>query len=168
MPLAANKLALVSSASVEWATPQELFDTLNAEFRFTLDPCCTHENAKCKRHFTIEENGLLQTWGGVVFMNPPYGKEITAWMQKAFQESRKGATVVCLVPARTDTLWWHRYAMRASEIRLVRGRLTFNNYKTQALFPSAVIIFKPPVLGIVEYKRTAPLLASLTEENGHD
>jgi phage N-6-adenine-methyltransferase len=103
-----------SSRTDEGVTPQWLFDALDSEFGFTLGPCSTHENAKCKRHFTIKENGLLQDWSGeTVFMNPPYGPQIGQWMRKAYLESRKGAIVVCLVPARTDTKWWHSFAMRA-------------------------------------------------------
>ena len=95
-----------SSQTVEWPTPQGLFNKLNTEFKFTLDPCATHENAKCKTYFTKEDDGLEQEWGQEnVFMNPPYGREISDWMKKAYQSSRKGATVVCLVPARTDTRW---------------------------------------------------------------
>ena len=119
-----NKLTVhFMSESNEWTTPQWLFEALKAEFDFTLDPCSTHENAKCARHFTVQENGLAQDWSNdVVFMNPPYGSQIKLWMGKAYRESLKGAVVVCLVPARTDTHWWHSYAMRG-EVRLLRGRL---------------------------------------------
>lgn len=108
------KEALFTSNTVEWPTPQWLFDALNKEFGFTLDPCSTHENAKCEKHFTQIENGLLQSWANeVVFMNPPYGDEIEAWMRRAHGAAlHEGATVVCLVPSRTDTAWWHQYAMK--------------------------------------------------------
>ena len=136
--------SLFSSGSVEWATPQPLFDALDAEFSFTLDPCCTIENAKCETFFTKEDDGLVQDWGThAVFMNPPYGREIGAWMEKAYLSSLAGATVVALIPARTDTRMWHRFAMKG-EIRLIRGRLKFGNAKNSAPFPSAVIIFRPP------------------------
>jgi phage N-6-adenine-methyltransferase len=140
---------MMSSKTSEWATPQDLFDSLNAEFHFTLDPCCTHENAKCAKHFTVTEDGLGQSWAGeVVFMNPPYGREIGVWMAKAHLERDLGATVVCLVPARTDTAWWHDYAM-CGEIRFLRGRLHFNGGTGSAPFPSAIVIFrgsrKPPI-----------------------
>jgi phage N-6-adenine-methyltransferase len=133
-----------SSATPEWYTPQGLYDELHAEFKFTLDPCCTHENAKCEKHYTREEDGLKQSWHGeVVFMNPPYGREIGAWMRKAYEScNRNGATVVCLVPARTDTAWWHDYAMKG-EIRFLRGRLKFGGAMVNAPFPSAVVIFRP-------------------------
>ena len=132
--------AAFSSATDEWATPLAFFRALDAEFGFTLDPCSTHENAKCARHFTRDDDGLAQPWEGVVFMNPPYGEVIGDWMRKAWEESQGGATVVCLVPARTDTAWWHDYAMRG-EVRFLRGRLKFGNAENSAPFPSALVIF---------------------------
>jgi site-specific DNA-methyltransferase (adenine-specific) len=133
-----------SSASNEWDTPPDFYDKLHKEFGFTLDPCCTHENAKCPKHFTQAENGLTQDWSGErVFMNPPYGREIGQWMKKAWEESRRGALVVCLVPARTDTAWWHNYAIKGTEIRYIRGRLKFGGAANSAPFPSAVVIFNP-------------------------
>ena len=96
-----------SSKSNEWATPQKLFDELNEEFNFTLDPCATDENAKCNKHFTIEDDGLSKDWSkDVVFMNPPYGREIKKWIKKAYEESLNGATVFCLIQARTYTKSW--------------------------------------------------------------
>jgi site-specific DNA-methyltransferase (adenine-specific) len=133
-----------SSKSDEWITPQWLFDALDFEFGFTLDPCSTHENAKCKRHFTIEENGLEQDWSGeTVFMNPPYGRNISLWMRKAYAESLNGAVVVCVIAARTDRKWWHSYAMRG-EIRLLRKRVKFANAEYYAPFPTAIVVFRPP------------------------
>jgi site-specific DNA-methyltransferase (adenine-specific) len=130
------------SESVEWPTPRGVFRQLDREFGFTLDPCATRENAKCARYFTKTDDGLKQDWSGeVVFMNPPYGREIDRWMKKAYQSSLQGATVVCLVPARTDTKWWHQWAMRG-EIRLLKGRLRFGNAKHSAPFPSAIVVFK--------------------------
>lgn len=132
-----------SSRSDEWETPRWLFDALNAEFGFDLDPCCTKENAKCARFFTRDVDGLKQTWGdSTVFMNPPYGRSIGRWMRKAYESAEDGATVVCLIPARTDTQYWHRYAMKG-EIRLIRGRIKFGGAKSGAPFPSAVVIFRP-------------------------
>ncbi len=105
------------SETNEWATPQFLFDALNAEFGFTLDPCANSGNAKCKRFYTKTEDGLSQDWTDeIVFMNPPYGRALGNWMRKAFESSLNGALVVCLVPARTDTNWWHRYAMLSSTL----------------------------------------------------
>lgn len=132
---------MFTSKTPEWETPQDFFDRLNKEFSFTLDVCATKENAKCKKYFTLEQNGLNQRWEGICWMNPPYGREIGKWMRKAYEESLKGSSIICLVPARTDTRWWHDYAMKGS-IRFIKGRLKFGSAKTNAPFPSAIIIFK--------------------------
>lgn len=133
---------MMSSNSQEWATPQEFYDKLNEEFSFTLDPCSTHENAKCKKHYTREENGLSKSWGGeVVFCNPPYGRELPKWVRKCHEES-KHAVVVMLIPARTDTSYFHDYIYGKAEVRFIRGRLRFGNAKFTAPFPSMVVIFK--------------------------
>ena len=124
-----------------WETPRELFRCLDAEFHFTLDVCALPETAKCARYFTPTDDGLAQPWGGVCWMNPPYGRAIGAWMRKAYEESQRGCTVVCLVPARTDTEWWHQYAMRG-EIRYLRGRVRFGEAVSGAPFPSAIVIFR--------------------------
>ncbi len=131
-----------SSATDAWATPQEVFDELNREFQFTLDPCATKENATCKKFYTKEDNGLLQSWEGErVFCNPPYGREIGKWVKKAYEASEGGATVVCLLPARTDTKWFHEYC-KQGEIRFIKGRLKFGEAKNSAPFPSMVVVFK--------------------------
>ena len=136
--------ALFSSRTEEWATPHDLFAVLDAEFGgFELDPCATSENATCPRFYTRTDDGLARPWSGRVFMNPPYGRTIGAWMAKALEESRRGSLVVCLVPARTDTAWWHDYAA-GGEVRLLRGRLRFGNAGHSAPFPSAVVVFRPP------------------------
>lgn len=129
-----------SSRQQDWSTPREFFDELNAIFHFDLDACADACNAKCSRYFTKEQNALNQRWKGTVFMNPPYGREIAAFMRKAYEESLLGATVVCLVPSRTDTEWWHRYAKRG-QIILLRGRLRFAGAESSAPFPSAIVIF---------------------------
>lgn len=133
-----------SSATDLWATPQAFFDRLNAEFNFTLDPCSDGTNAKCQRYFTAEEDGLAQSWANeIVFMNPPYGRVIGDWIRKAYESAENdNTTVVALIPARTDTKYWHDYVMKADEIRLVRGRLKFGDGKNSAPFPSAVVIFR--------------------------
>lgn len=131
-----------SSATEMWATPQEFFDRLNAEFGFQTDVCAIAENAKCAKFYTPEDDGLAQEWSGVCWMNPPYGRVIGKWMRKAYEASQQGATVVCLVPARTDTKWWHDYAMKG-EARFVRGRLKFGGHANSAPFPSAVVVFRP-------------------------
>ena len=132
-----------SSETDEWPTPDWLFQLLDQEFAFTLDPCSTPTSARCAHHFTRSEDGLTQDWAGeIVFMNPPYGREIRHWMRKAFESAQAGATVVCLVPARTDTTWWHTHAIHG-EIRFLRGRLKFGQAKQGAPFPSAIVIFRP-------------------------
>jgi phage N-6-adenine-methyltransferase len=136
---------LYSSATDDWGTPQALFDELNSEFNFTLDACASAHNFKVNIYFNKEINALAQSWTGTVWMNPPYGRTIGQWMKKAFEESQKGATVVCLVPARTDTAWWHDYAVKG-EIRFLRGRLKFEQpgfaKNSSAPFPSAIVVFK--------------------------
>ena len=136
-----NTNLMFSSATDLWATPQDTFDNLNEEFNFTLDVCANQENAKCTNYYTKEDDGLSQEWRGICWMNPPYGREIIKWMEKAYKSSLDGATVVCLVPARTDTKWWHEYSMKG-ECRFIRGRLKFGGHKNSAPFPSAVVVFK--------------------------
>ena len=135
---------MFSSTTDLWATPQDFFDKLNEEFHFTLDPCATPENAKCERYFTKEQDGLKQNWGGAkVFCNPPYGSEIKKWVRKCYEESRKPNTVVVmLIPARTDTTYFHDYIYHKAELRFVRGRLKFGDSKQGAPFPSMVVAFK--------------------------
>jgi phage N-6-adenine-methyltransferase len=132
-----------SSSTSEWETPQDLFDALNAEFGFELDPCASPENAKCERYFTAADDGLAQEWPGRVFMNPPYGATIGQWMRKALESVQSGSAelVVCLVPARTDTRWWHDYATHG-EIRFIQGRLRFGGGLYSAPFPSALVVFR--------------------------
>lgn len=134
---------LMSSNTNEWATPIKTFQELDAEFHFNLDPCATHENHKCDKYYTIEEDGLQQDWGGQrVFCNPPYGRVIGDWVRKCYEESQKSDTVVVmLIPARTDTAYFHDYIYhKAKEIRFVRGRLHFNE-AGPAPFPSMIVIF---------------------------
>ena len=136
--------ALFSSASTEWATPQDFFDALDAEFHFTLDPCSTHANAKCAKHYTVEEDGLAQPWAGeTVWCNPPYGKTIGDWVRKCREEADGGATVALLIPTRTDTAYFHDYVLGRAELRFVRGRLKFGNSKNSAPFPSLLAVFRP-------------------------
>ena len=134
-----------SSKSNEWYTPQYLFDELNEKYQFTLDPCASHENAKCDKYFTIEDDGLTKDWSkDIVFMNPPYGRNIKHWIKKAYEESVKGATVVCLIPARTDTTYWHDYIFNnAYNIKFLKGRIKFGGAVNSAPFPSAIVVFKP-------------------------
>ena len=132
---------LFSSKSVVWETPQDLFDKLNAEFHFDLDVCALPENAKCEKYYTPEDDGLLQPWNGVCWCNPPYGRTIGKWVQKAYETFAGGGTVVMLLPARTDTKWFHEYIYNKAEIRFIKGRLKFGNSKNAAPFPSMIVVF---------------------------
>ena len=121
-----------SSASDDWATPAATFAALNAEFGFADDPCPLGGDI----------NGLMREWGNPCFVNPPYSA-IGPWMERARLEAAAGKTVVLLVPSRTDTRWWHEHAMKATEIRFIKGRLKFGDAKTDAPFPSCVVVFAP-------------------------
>ena len=139
-----NTDLMFSSKTDLWATPQEFFDKLNSEFNFTLDPCATSENAKCSKYYTVKEDGLKQDWGGeTVFCNPPYGRAIKDWVKKCYEESGKpDTTVIMLIPARTDTAYFHDYIYhKAREVRFIRGRLKFGNATNSAPFPSMVVVF---------------------------
>ena len=138
-----NKELMFSSKTDLWETPQDLFDKLNNEFHFTLDVCATPENAKCDSFYTKEQDGLSHPWKGVVWCNPPYGKQIGSWVRRGFFASQSGNTVVMLLPARTDTRWFHEYIYGKAEIRFIRGRLKFGGSKNSAPFPSMVIVFMP-------------------------
>lgn len=155
----ATTATMFSSASVDWSTPQDFYDGLNREFGFVLDAAASAENAKCELYFSKEVNALDFDWSitdlasgtkswGAVWLNPPYGRGISKWFAKAYEESLKGATVVMLVPARTDTSYWHRYVIGTNaEVRFIKGRLKFGGHKNSAPFPSAVVVFRPPNQG---------------------
>lgn len=136
---------LFTSNRGDWATPQAFFDLVDAEFGFTLDAAASPENAKAPAFYTESDDGLSLPWRGVVWCNPPYGRGIEAWVRKGFEEAQGGSTVVMLIPARTDTRYWHDYVMRAAEIRLIRGRLVFGTgeARANAPFPSALVVFRP-------------------------
>ena len=136
-----NTELMFSSKSDIWATPQDFFNNLNAEFNFTLDPCALPDNAKCSKFYTPEQNGLKQDWSNeTVFCNPPYS-DIKNWVEKAYNEAKRGAKVVMLIPARTDTRYFHEFIYGQHEIRFVRGRLKFGDQKNSAPFPSMVVVF---------------------------
>ena len=136
-----NKV-LFSSKSDEWETPIDIFNKLDAEFHFDLDPCSTDSNHKCDKYFTKEINGLSKNWGGRrVFCNPPYSN-ISKWVEKAYRESQQDHTlIVLLIPARTDTRYFHDYIYQRSEIRFIKGRLKFSG-KGSAPFPSMIVVFR--------------------------
>lgn len=143
-----NLKTLLSSQDMTWETPQEFFNELNKEFNFSLDPCATKETAKCQKFFTPEIDGLKQDWGGYsVFCNPPYGSEIKHWVEKCSMEGQKPNTiVVMLIPARTDTKYFHEFIYHKAEIRFIKGRLKFKGAQKgsgSAPFPSMVVIFNP-------------------------
>lgn len=141
-----NTKVMFSSSTDNYATPQYFFDALDAEFHFTLDPCADKTNRKCNKYYAKEQDGLKQDWQGeTVFCNPPYGSAIKHWVKKCYEEAQKpNTTVVMLVPARTDTAYFHEYIYGKSEIRFVRGRLKFGDSTNFAPFPSMVVIFKEP------------------------
>jgi site-specific DNA-methyltransferase (adenine-specific) len=156
-----SQQTMFSSESSEWQTPQKFYDKLDQTFKFDLDPCASALTTKCEKYFTPEKDGLLQDWSGHrVFMNPPYGRGVDKWLKKAYEESANPhTTVVCLIPARTDTKYWHKYCMNADEIYFVKGRLKFAQQQVTdttvttccnaAPFPSAVVVFRgPPVEGM--------------------
>lgn len=141
---------LFSSASEEWGTPQDLFDELNSVYNFTLDPSASNYNHKCEKYFTKDDDGLSKSWSGeTVFCNPPYGRHIGDWVKKAYDESLKGTKIVMLIPARTDTRWFHDYIYRKNNVRVefIRGRLKFvdclnmEKKANSATFPSMLVFF---------------------------
>lgn len=136
-----NTELMFSSKSDLWETPQDLFDELDKEFHFNLDVCALPENTKCAAYYTPEMDGLSQPWYGRCWCNPPYGRQVGRWVRKAALSALAGATVVMLLPARTDTKWFHRWIYRRAEIRFLPGRLKFGGAKNSAPFPSMVCIW---------------------------
>ena len=140
-----NTDVMFSSATDNWSTPQDFFDKLNDEFHFALDVCADENNHKCEHYYTKEIDGLSRPWIGTIWCNPPYGRKIGEWVRRAYISSQIGsATVVMLLPARTDTRWFHDYIYNKSniEIRFIKGRLKFGGCKNSAPFPSMVVIFR--------------------------
>jgi site-specific DNA-methyltransferase (adenine-specific) len=152
---------LFSSRTEEWETPNYVFLSLNKEFNFQVDVCATSENSKCKIFFDKSVDGSRREWSPFrCWMNPPYGRNISTWMKKAFEESQRGALVVCLIPSRTDTKWWHQWVMKAAEIRFVSGRISFGTSKQSAPFPSCIVIYYPELEN--PYKLTVPIIKSVS------
>lgn len=135
--------AIYASNSDEWETPDTIYQSLDNEFHFTLDPCATDQNHKCEQYYTQSENGLLQNWGGNrVFCNPPYS-HVAAWVEKAYREAMQDNTiVVLLIPSRTDTKYFHNFIYHRAEIRYIKGRLKFGDAVYNAPFPSMIVIFR--------------------------
>lgn len=143
--------SLLSSKKMDWCTPQDFYNELDAKYHFTLDAAATEKSAKCKNYYTPKTDGLSNPWGtfgGAVFCNPPYGRDIGKWVKKAFEEARGGQTIVLLIPARTDTSYFHDYILGRADIKFVRGRLKFEdesgNKGDCAPFPSMVVTYNPP------------------------
>lgn len=134
---------LFSTGKNDWETPRDLFDALDDEFHFTLDPCASHETAKCSKYYTEDDDGLVQNWHGeTVFCNPPYSdRHQTEWVKKCYDHGNGGGIAVMLIPARTDTKRFHDYIYENAEIRFIRGRLRFGDSKNSAPFPSMIVIF---------------------------
>lgn len=140
-----NTEVMFSRKEDSWATPQDFFDKLNQEFHFTLDPCADDQNHKCGKYYTQEQDGLKQDWSGeIVFCNPPYGRVISKWVRKCFEEVYCGPCkcAVMLLPARTETMWFHDYIYHKAEVRFVKGRLKFGGAAVNAPFPNMVIVFR--------------------------
>lgn len=140
---------MMSSVTVEWATPRTIFEMLDREFGFGLDVCGSAENSPCPRYLHFDALKICWSaiaWGQPLWMNPPYGRAISDWIEKAYRESQLGCAIVCLLPARTDTSWFHRYCLKG-EIRFIQGRLSFNDQKQKgrAPFPSMIVVFRPEV-----------------------
>lgn len=131
---------LFTSNTDLWSTPKETFKKLGDIYHFELDVCADDTNHKCNKYFTKEIDGLKQEWNGICWMNPPYGREIGKWIKKAYESSLNGATVVCLLPSRTDTKWFHEYCVKGN-IEFIKGRLKFGDSKNSAPFPSMIVVF---------------------------
>ena len=135
---------LFTSLKDSWETPDALYDTLDEEFHFCCDVCANPDNARHPCFFSKDNSCLEAQWPrGCCWMNPPYGRDIGTFLQKAVTESKKGSTVVCLLPSRTDTVWWHTYVKDvASEVRFIKGRLRFKGARYAAPFPSVIVVYK--------------------------
>lgn len=132
---------LLSSKKEDWETPKNLFDYFNKIYNFTLDPCSTKENAKCKKFYTKNDNGLSKEWSGSVFVNPPYCRKTKLWVEKAFNEKENCDYIVMLLPCRPDVSYFHDFILNKSRIIFLRGRLKFGNSKNTAPFPSMIVIY---------------------------
>lgn len=131
-----------SSIKHDWATPRSFFAEVSKEFRFHVDVCADVDNSCCDSFWDVELDGLSQNWGAMTcWMNPPFGPGIGKWVKKAYESSQAGATVVALLPARTDTRWWHAYVMQSTEVRFIKGRMRFSGAKINAPFPCCLVVF---------------------------
>ena len=137
-----------SNKSVEWSTPADLYNELDQEFHFEYDLCATPQNAKAEKYYTKKEDGLKQEWKGTCFANPPYGRGLNQWVEKAYNTAMSGeATTVMLLPVRSDTAWFHDFCLKSNDIRYIRGRLKFSDSQSSAPFSSMVVTFSKETLG---------------------
>jgi len=136
-----------SSKTIVWETPQDLFNDLDKVYNFETDVCALKENAKCKKFYSPLVDGLKQEWKGICWMNPPYGREIGEWIKKASESAKKGSTIVSLLPARTDTIWFHKYIYKQPNVTIefIKGRLKFGASKNPAPFPSMIVVFNKTI-----------------------
>lgn len=135
--------SLFSSDNSSWETPSWFFSAVHSEFSFDIDAAASMENRKLQKFFSVQQDAFRLQWHGRLWLNPPYTRGINKWFAKARSEVElRGSTVVCLVPARTDTNWWFDHA-RFGEVRFLKGRLKFEGAPTSAPFPSALIIYRP-------------------------
>ena len=134
---------MTATGNIVASTPKEFFDKLSGIFNFTLDACALPENAKCKDYYTPEDNGLSKPWRGEVWCNPPYGREISSWVKKAYEESQKeyNSFVLMLLPARTDTRWWWEYVQGKATLFFIKGRVKFGDHNVGAPFPSVLALY---------------------------
>lgn len=137
---------MFSSKTDEWYTPQSFFDKYDNEFKFELDVCADDLNHKCSKYYTKKNDALTKDWKGICWMNPPYGRSINKWIKKAYDSAIKGATVVCLLPSRTDTKWFQDYCLMSNDIRFIRGRIKFGGSTNSAPFPSVIVVFSPKTI----------------------
>lgn len=129
---------MFTSAREDWETPDELYDKYNRRYHFTVDVCADEKNHKCARYFTKDQDGLKQNWDGErCWCNPPYGKAVAEFVKKAVESK---ALTVMLIPARTDTMWFHTYIYMRYPVEFIKGRITFKGAKHNAPFPSMIVI----------------------------
>lgn len=140
---------MTSTGNVIVSTPREFFDSLSRIFNFSLDACALPENAKCESFYTPADDGLSKPWRGGVWCNPPYGREISKWVEKAYQESKEDYNdfVLMLLPAKTDTKWWWEWVQDKATLFFVKGRIKFGEHNIGAPFPSVLALYTKTVEG---------------------
>ena len=134
---------LTSTGNIVAETPKYLFDKISSIFNFSLDACALPENAKCENYYTPKDDGLSKPWRGGVWCNPPYGREISSWVKKAYEESQKeyNSFVLMLLPARTDTRWWWDWVQGKATLFFIKGRVKFGDHNVGAPFPSVLALY---------------------------